>query len=347
MKVKVISRLNKRLWPSSQNVALPEPLQPNDILDVKETVEGEHFSPDNNKWHKTEQGFYVWSGGVEAVAPTVPVLRESTGATTDLSKSLALNGPIDFRGTNVCAAVIDSGVSAHPALGGRLNAAKSKSFVAGETSAEDDIGHGTQVAGIIAGNDSVVRGVAPDVSIISYRVAPAGYVDSNAIYYALKNLVDNELNSIDVINLSLDIQDFLLDQVQGFLNTAASKGVVTVVAAGENLQHNTINQLKNVIKVSVCDDETFEKFKAGSAVRDSFIFRQTDIESTSLDNGYAPIGHDSAYAAVVSGLVCSIISTNWIKKDSSRTKNVLNILRNLSFKVAQQTQLQPFKPHCI
>lgn len=69
MKVKVIAKLNKRLWPSTKNTPLPNPLIPNDILEVVEEVKGESpASSPNNKWYKTDKGFYVWSEGVEDIS---------------------------------------------------------------------------------------------------------------------------------------------------------------------------------------------------------------------------------------------------------------------------------------
>ncbi|HNH61928.1 MAG TPA: hypothetical protein PLS80_17960, partial [Cyclobacteriaceae bacterium] len=66
MKVKVIAKLNKRLWPSTRNTPLPDPLIPNDILEVVEEVRGEAPpSSENSTWYKTDKGFYVWSEGVQ------------------------------------------------------------------------------------------------------------------------------------------------------------------------------------------------------------------------------------------------------------------------------------------
>jgi len=69
MKVKVIAKLNKRLWPSTKNTPLPNPLIPNDILEVVEEVQGEAPpSSENRKWYRTDKGFYVWSEGVEDIS---------------------------------------------------------------------------------------------------------------------------------------------------------------------------------------------------------------------------------------------------------------------------------------
>lgn len=86
MKVKVIAKLNKRLWPSTRNAALPNPLIPNDILEVVEEVQGEAPpSSDNTKWYKTNEGFYVWSEGVENISKENLILKV-TGNTFDVGK---------------------------------------------------------------------------------------------------------------------------------------------------------------------------------------------------------------------------------------------------------------------
>src|SRR5262249_37063139 len=59
-------------------------------------------------------------------------------------------------GKNIGVAVIDSGISAHPALGTRV--VYNKSFVSGDPNTNDVYGHGTHVAGIIAGANT---GVTP------------------------------------------------------------------------------------------------------------------------------------------------------------------------------------------
>lgn len=71
--------------------------------------------------------------------------------------------------------VIDTGVDLdHPDL--NVNAALSKSFVAGTRSPDDDNGHGTHVAGIIAAKDNTrdVVGVAPGASVVAIKVLDGG-----------------------------------------------------------------------------------------------------------------------------------------------------------------------------
>ncbi|KJZ74880.1 hypothetical protein HIM_05789 [Hirsutella minnesotensis 3608] len=85
-----------------------------------------------------------------------------------------------FKGSGFKIAVIDSGVDyTHPALGGCLGkdcrVAKGDNFVKSDGKPGDPmdcLGHGTQVASVVAANDPEdrVRGAAPDATIHAYRI---------------------------------------------------------------------------------------------------------------------------------------------------------------------------------
>lgn len=81
-------------------------------------------------------------------------------------------------GGGIKVAVIDTGVTDHPFLAGRLEGGGD--YVSDDNGLEDCDGHGTQVAGIIAAKpaDASVgfSGVAPDARIISIRQSSQNYV---------------------------------------------------------------------------------------------------------------------------------------------------------------------------
>ena len=112
---------------------------------------------------------------VAHVAGDVPVQRmgltaEATGA-DQVWKGLASVRGATGRGIGV--AVIDSGIAVHAALRGRVVA--SVDFPGGTYGPlHDEYGHGTHVAGIIAGSDADgYGGIAPDANLISLRVLGA------------------------------------------------------------------------------------------------------------------------------------------------------------------------------
>jgi len=115
------------------------------------------------------------------------------------------------------------------------------------TSDNDSYGHGTHVAGIIAGNsgnrpnsDSLQGdyvGVAPDANLISVKVADEkGDATLLDVIYGLQFAVDNkDAYNIRVINLSLEstqAQSYKTDPLDAAAEAAWNSGIVVVAAAG-------------------------------------------------------------------------------------------------------------------
>ncbi len=137
-------------------------------------------------------------------------------------------------GTGKTAWVIDTGIDFdHPDL--TVDQARSKSFVAGVTSGDDDNGHGTHVAGVIgAKNNNVgVMGVAAGATLVSLKVLNKdGSGKLSSIIQAL-GYVNTNGHAGDAVNLSLgedSISTILDQQVQ---NTAA-RGIYIAIAAGND-----------------------------------------------------------------------------------------------------------------
>ena len=135
-------------------------------------------------------------------------------------------------GENVTIAVIDTGVdSNHSEFNGRMVAGYD--FVDDDTTAEDGHGHGTHVAGTIAGaNDgSGITGVAYDADIMPIRVLNDSGSGSLAdVIAGIRWAADN---GADVINLSLGgggYSQSMFDAVQH----ASESGSVVVMAAGNS-----------------------------------------------------------------------------------------------------------------
>ncbi len=128
-------------------------------------------------------------------------------------------------------AVIDSGVDLRqPDLRGRLTAGYD--FIANDNDPQDQLGHGTMVAGIIAaqaGNGYGIAGAAPNAMIMPLRVLDAdGDGDDVNIVRAIHWAVDHGAN---VINMSLggpDRDEFL----DAAVTYATAHHVVVVAAAG-------------------------------------------------------------------------------------------------------------------
>jgi serine protease AprX len=167
-----------------------------------------------------------------------------------------------YTGAGIGIAVIDSGVSSwHDDLTnnsaklfpyGNQRVAKFVDFVNGRTLPYDDNGHGTHVAGIIAGNgyDSKgeKQGIAPGASIISLKVLDAngqgtisniiaalGWVKTNAKTYNIK-----------VVNMSVGAsirESYWTDPLTLAVKAITDQGITVVTAAG-NMGKNAAGQLQ-------------------------------------------------------------------------------------------------------
>ena len=137
------------------------------------------------------------------------------------------------KGANITVAVVDTGVDQqHPDLAGRV---LSGTNIAPTTnSVQDDNGHGTMVAGIIAADMNNLRGIAgiaPQAKILPVKVLDAGGGGNDVdIANGIKWAADH---GAKVINLSLGGagDDPVLDQQ---VNYALAHDVVVVSAAGND-----------------------------------------------------------------------------------------------------------------
>ncbi|MFU8870898.1 type VII secretion-associated serine protease mycosin [Micromonospora sp. SL4-19] len=146
------------------------------------------------------------------------------------------------RGEGVTVAVIDSGVSpSHPLLRGRVLPGTDVNNLANFNGQCDLVGHGTLVAGIIAGREgtgSPYSGIAPEARILPIRV----FADNKESFdesipveigQAIRWATDHRA---DVINLSL-VTTLDHPQLKSAVDYAVGKGVIVVAAAG-NRQEN-------------------------------------------------------------------------------------------------------------
>ncbi len=162
----------------------------------------------------------------------------------------------------------------------------------------DTYGHGTHIAGIIAGNDhdTVVeeldptefQGVAPDSRIVSVKVADhSGAVDVSQVIAAIEWVIahrnDNGLN-IRVLNLSYQAaaeQPYTVDPLAQAVEAAWEAGIVVVVAAGNDGKKAT--QLGNpaydphVLTVSAVLEEKSQR--SDNCLRDDHKWKTTDYAS--------------------------------------------------------------------
>ena len=201
--------------------------------------------------------------GVRAVSLNAAVKKNAARSASGIDASLlqtsypdSVQAPRAWSGATgkgVGVAVIDTGIAGtEPDF--RTSPSDSTSRVVATvatnpyaTSDNDSYGHGTHVAGIIAGNSNNrpasdplkghYAGVAPDANLISVKVADEkGDATVLDVIYGLQYVVDNKSTyNIRVVNLSLesaDAQSYKTDPLDAAAEAAWFNGIVVVAAAG-------------------------------------------------------------------------------------------------------------------
>jgi serine protease AprX len=161
---------------------------------------------------------------------------------------------LDGSGTGV--AVIDSGIQDIPDLHGkRFGVGYSQDFVhSAPANGSDLYGHGSHVAGIIAGSGNksnganylyTFKGVAPGVDLINLRVLDEnGQGTDSQVIAAIETAIQlKSIYNIRVINLSIGrgvFESYRLDPLCQAVEQAWAAGIVVVVAAGNEGRNNSL-----------------------------------------------------------------------------------------------------------
>ena len=179
----------------------------------------------------------------------IAAATERTGATIGAT---AVRQALGFDGSGVGVAVIDSGITTWhddlTASGGGQRVDRFVDLVNERSASYDDLGHGTHVAGIIAGNgfdsSGARAGVAPGASLTVIKVIDAtgrGYISDviAAIDYAI---AQRTALNIRIINLSVAAgvyESYETDPLTLAAKRAVDAGLVVVAAAGNNGRSRT------------------------------------------------------------------------------------------------------------
>jgi subtilisin family serine protease len=215
---------------------------------------------------------------------------------------------------HVTIAVLDTGVDlAHPDLVGKL--APGATFIPGTTTPQDDQGHGTEVAGVIAAatdNAAGIAGVCPGGSIMPVKVADAGgHTDDSAgdveVAAGIRWAVDHRAS---VINMSLGVLD--TPAMVEAVDYAHQHDVLIVAAVGNSGdQPNPWPAPANLPHVLAVGGTTADGQHwpySSSGPRDLVLAPATEIETTALGGGYAAGCCTSIAAPQVAGIAAMLRS---------------------------------------
>jgi len=274
--------------------------------------------------------------------------------------------PFGIDGSGVTVAMIDTGVAHDQDFGDRVVARVD--FTPGGNG-DDAYGHGTHLAGVIAGNGAASggkwRGVAPGAQLVSVKVAgPDGATDVSVVIAALQWVVTHRAQyGIKVLNLSFgtdSVQPYAIDPLNAAVERAWAAGITVVVSSG-NRGPGTINKPGDdpfVITVGAADlkqtadrkDDEIAPFSSSGITQDGFIKPDLVAPGTTIvatrdagstidalhpdavvDGDYFKGTGTSQAGAIVSGAAALLYQAN----PTLRPNTVKGILMGSTFRMSQ------------
>lgn len=212
-------------------------------------------------------------------------------------------------GTGKTVWIIDTGIDfGHPDL--NVDQGRSRNFISTQSTANDDNGHGTHVAGIIGAlnNNIGVVGVASGAKLVALKVLnAAGEGNTSYILQAL-NYVNQYALPGDVVNMSLGA-DTISNMLDNTVKQIAGKGILFSIAAGNsnvaaNLSSPARANHANIFTVSAIDSTgRFASFSNwGNDVVD-YAAPGVNIVSTYTNGRYARLSGTSMAAPHMAGIL--------------------------------------------
>ena len=190
--------------------------------------------------------------GIQGISGDLPVIAEMSVADRALAADQAragrqsVLGLQEYRGVTgrgVGVAIVDSGIATHLALANKVVAAVS--LVADDASPRDRFGHGTHIAGIVAGQgnaaaavtDRYQGGIAPGAHLISVKVLGSdGSGRTSDVIAGLDWVIAHKADyGIRIVNLSLGhsvTEPSLTDPLNAAVIRAVASGILVAASAG-------------------------------------------------------------------------------------------------------------------
>lgn len=237
--------------------------------------------------------------------------------------TLATTRP-ELTGKGQVVAVIDTGIDyTHPDLGGAIGKGNKVIYgydwIQNDRDPQDSVGHGTAVAGFIAGNQftyqgTTYRGIAPDAKLIALRTGTGrGTIDSQRVIDALNWCVTNrEKFGITVVNMSLgffDSTDYVTAQFSDPIAKLKAAGVFVVAASGNDGFGAVGYPGSDVNAFSVGSVDAFDTisdFSNRSRILDLLAPGEQVLGATRFTFGYAPTDGTSFATPITAGAVALI-----------------------------------------
>ncbi|KAL1808844.1 hypothetical protein DCAR_0728368 [Daucus carota subsp. sativus] len=236
-----------------------------------------------------------------------------------------------YTGAKVKMAIFDTGIRAdHP----HFRNIKERTNWTNEDTLNDNLGHGTFVAGVIAGEEAECLGFAPDAEIYAYRVftdAQVSYTSwfLDAFNYAIAT-------NMDVLNLSIGGPDYLdIPFVEKVWELTANNIIMVSAIGNDGPLYGTLNNpadQSDVIGVGGIDYSdhiasfssrgmsTWEIPHGYGRVKPDVVAYGREIMGSKISTGCKSLSGTSVASPVVAGVVCLLVS---VIPENNR-KNILN-----------------------
>jgi hypothetical protein len=270
-----------------------------------------------NQNNQTSYSFIETTDSINPLAP--PWQPVSTNDYSSLQYNLDLIDAyeawnVETGEETITVAILDSGIDTdHDEFVGRISSLSYNAYTEeiGIAFVEDDLGHGTNVAGIIAAqrNNSLgIDGITDNVQLMIVKVnkpGEEGYLNSlitKGIYYAVNN-------GADIINLSLG--SATADSgIQAAVEYAHEHEVFVVAASGNDGNDITYYPagFQTTISVgSVDENAVISDFSSYGSTID-LVAPGDMVYTTNLENGYAQVSGTSFAAPHVAGVLALLLS---------------------------------------
>lgn len=232
---------------------------------------------------------------------------------------LGITGDNSAWGKGVTVAVLDTGVAASSGFGSRISSLNLVEMLADGTAQS---GHGTAVASMIIGRNSLTPGVAPGVDILSIRIAnDAGESDSYLLAQGIVAAVDA---GVSLINVSMgSVGDSAL--VRNAIEYARAAGTLIIAAAGNNglkrLSYPAANS--GVIAVGAVDALGNHLAFSNSGSQVAIAAPGFGVNAAWAGDQAASVSGTSFSAPIVTGAIAALMSQPGVAKLSPQQAQAL------------------------
>jgi subtilisin family serine protease len=216
-----------------------------------------------------------------------------------------------LRGAGVNVGIIDTGIDMdHPDLA--ANVKGGWNCIAETENFDDDNGHGSHVAGTVAGIDNTIGviGVAPSANLYGIKVLNrSGRGTTSDIIEGMQWAVSN---GMDVINMSLGTSSYV-EAYETATNAVLDAGVIMVCSAGNSgPAENTVGYpaaFEGVIAVAATDSADVVASFSSRGPQVDVAAPGVSIFSTTKSGGYTTMSGTSMAAPHVTGTVALMLGS--------------------------------------